>query len=140
MLDYLTPQGYENEGGRKKFDSFDTFLVNRKNFEWKYDGQEDEWLTIDDLEKLVAEFLIIDSNHDDHWVYEKAEGRRNQYFYYSTKTFSTMVLKLIQVRDYLYDILSLPIKRDALETNYEKYLNDSATSFMYPAHKGLYEP
>ncbi len=120
MLDYLTPQGYENEAARKKLRSFDVFMLRRKNFEWKAGlNIEDEWLTIDDLEKLMKEFMEKEPNHTDMGVFEKAQGRRNQYLYFSTKTFARMVTKLIELRDYLYESLSLPIKRNTLPTEYK---------------------
>lgn len=139
MLDYLTPQGYELKSARRKLATFDGFLKNRKNFTYimpSIDG--DEWLTIDDLEKLIREFLETEPDHEDFGVFEKAKVRRGQYLYYATKTFTTMVLRMIELRNYLYDSLSLPIDRNASEMDYYKYLRNSKTSFIYPAYKDLY--
>jgi len=138
MLDYLTPQGYEHNEALVKLNSFDQFLTGRKNFYFQvFEDDEEEWLTINDLEKLMKEFLKIEPEHEDRGVFEKAEWRRNQYLYYSTKTLTSMILKLVELRDYIYENLSLPLSRNALERDYEAYLNNSKTSFIYSAHKGL---
>ena len=138
MLDYLTPQGYENEEARAKLSSFDKFLTRRKNFNFQVFEDEEEWLTIDDLEKLMKEFLEIEPEHEDYGVFEKAELRRNQYLYYSIETLTSMIVKLTELRDYIYENLSIPLSRNALERDYVVYLNKSKTSFVYPTHKGRF--
>lgn len=138
MLDYLSPQGYEHDEARAKLCSFDQFLTTRKNFNFQVFEDEEEWLTINDLEKLMKEFLEIEPEHEDHGVFEKAELRRNEYLYYSTETLTSMILKLVELRDYVYENLSLPLSRNALERNYEAYLSISKTSFVYPAYKGRF--
>ena len=135
MLDYLTPQGYKHEEARVKLSSFDQFLTRRKNFNFQVFEDEEEWLTIDDLEKLMKEFLEIEPKHTDFGVFKKAKLRRNQYLYYSTETLTSMILNLIKLRDYIYENLFLPLSKNALERDYEIYLNKSKTSFVYPAHK-----
>lgn len=138
VLDYLTPQGYEKKEAREKLRTFDYFINRRKNFGWPpFYGPSYEWLTIDDIEKLMKEYLYLYPEHDDYGVFEKAEVRRNQYLYYSTKTFSTLILKLFELREHLYINLSLPIPITAQDDEYEKYLRTLKTSFIYPAHKGL---
>ncbi len=137
MLDYLTPQGYENEEARRKLRKFDIFLINRKNFNYKPFPPEDEYLTVDDLEKLMKEFLEIEPNHTDLGVFEKADLRRGQFLYYFTLSLTKMVLKLIELRNHLYFNLSIPIKRNASKGEYEEYLKNSAVSFIYPAHEEL---
>ncbi|MDS0257484.1 ATP-binding protein [Thermoplasmatales archaeon AK] len=137
MLDYLTPQGYENEEARMKLRKFDIFLINRKNFNFMLLQPVPEWLTIDDLEKLMKEFLEIEPDHTDLGVFKKADLRRGQFLYYFTLSLTKMILKLIELRNHLYLNLSIPIKRNASEGEYDEYLNDSAVSFIYPAHKKL---
>ena len=138
MLDYLTPQGYKQEEARVKLSSFDEFLTGRKNFNFQPFEDEEEWLTIDDLEKLMKEFLEIKPGHTDFGVFEKAELRRNQYLYYSIETFTSMIVKLIELRDYIYENLSIPLSKNALERDYVIYINKSKTSFVYPAYKGRF--
>lgn len=138
MLDYLSPQGYEHDEARAKLISFDQFLKGRKNFYFQPFEKEEEWLTIDDLEKLMKEFLEIEPEHKDQGVFQKAELRRNEYLYYSTETLTSIVLKLVELRDYLYENLSLPLSRNALERDYVAYLSTSKTSFVYPAYKGRF--
>lgn len=141
LLDYLTPQGYENKESHMKLVAFDRFIDQRKNFVWTFmDDREDKLLTINDVEQLLKEFLREDPDHEDYGVFEKANMRRSQYLYYSSQSISTLILKLIELRDYLYENLSLPLNRNASGKEYEQYLTDSQTTFIYPAHKGLYEP
>ncbi len=138
MLGYLTPQGYENDGARAKLSSFDHFLNRRENFKFIFLEDDKEWLTIDDLGKLMKEFLEIEHDHTDFGVFEKAELRRNWYLYYSTETLTSMILKLIELRNFVYENLFLPLSINALEEDYTAYLNNSKTSFAYPAYKGLF--
>ena len=138
MLDYLSPQGYEHDEARAKLISFDQFLKGRKNFYFQPFEKEEEWLTIDDLKKLMGEFLEIEPEHENYGVFKKAELRKNDYLYHSTETLASMILKLVELRDYLYENLSLPLSRNALERDYVVYLSTSKTSFVYPAYKGRF--
>ncbi|MHB1811848.1 MAG: AlbA family DNA-binding domain-containing protein [Thermoplasmataceae archaeon] len=139
MLDYLSPQGYRNEEAHMKLVLFDRFIHERNDFGWPYLG-DSGWLTIDDLKKLMGEYLKKYPPKENYGVFEKIERRKNEFFYYFTENFANMILKLIELRDYLYYNLSLPISKYATETEYNKYLKSSKLKLIYPAHRGLYEP
>ena len=139
MLDYLSPQDYRNKEAHKKLDLFDRFIQGRDDFFWLYSG-DSRWLTIDDLKKLMGEYLKMYPPKGNHGMIGKIELRKNEFLYNFTENFATMVLRLIELRDYLYDNLSLPISKYATETEYNEYLESSKLKLIYPAHTGLYDP
>lgn len=141
LLAYLDPQDYRSEGSHDKLQSFDYFIDQRNKFVWTFlDEEHDQWLTINDIELLFKEFLTERHYPVDHGLFQKANMRRAQYLVFSTARLSSLILKLRELRDSLYANLSLPISRFAGESEYETYLKSSRTTFIYPAHKGLFEP
>ena len=98
------------------------------------DDKETEWLTIYDIEKLFREFLQIYRGHEDFGILSKTNFRRMQYLHFSSFSFSSIILKLLELRDYLYENLSLPINQNALTSEYEQYMKEYKATFIYPSH------
>ena len=53
-------------------------------------------------------------------------------------TFSKMILKLLELRDFVYENLSLPIDKDTSLAGYKKYIKEHGQIFAHPAYIELY--
>lgn len=53
-------------------------------------------------------------------------------------TFSKMILKLLDLRDFVYENLSLPIDKDTTLAGYKKYIKEHGQIFTHHAYIELY--
>lgn len=123
---------------QKLLNSFDEFIRKRKNFYWKVGVKDDELLTINNVVILIEEFLKEQPGKDYVLQLDIAYSWLFRYLCQSSMTFSKMILKLLELRDFVYENLSLPIDKDTSLAGYKKYIKEHGQIFAHPAYIELY--